>query len=107
MNKLFWIPFATGVFHGVSREQNKPPQWGITNSLLATSALYHTGHRLNEEWNLKPEVSKYNSHSLSRSTVFFGTITGAFIMTGSIFCLGHLLTKKAYPVFEDEYSSRP
>jgi hypothetical protein len=101
MSKLFWIPFATGVFHGVSKEQNKAPQWGITNSILATNALYHAGFRFNEEWNLKPEHTKYKPSSLSPGATFFGTIGAAFVMTGSLFCLGHLLTKKAYPVLKD------
>jgi hypothetical protein len=101
MNKLFWIPFSTGVFHGVSREQNKPPQWGITNSLLATTAVYNTGFRLNEEWNLKPGVSKYKPANLTSGGFLFGTLISSFVITGSIFCLGHLLTKKAYPVLKD------
>ncbi len=103
MSKFFWIPFATGIFHSVSREQNKSPQWGITNSILTTNALFHAGFRFNEEWNLKQDLMKFNSQS-SSPRFFFGTIGAAFVVTGANFCLGHLLTKKAYPVLKDKFN---
>ena len=102
MSKLFWIPFATGVFHGIAQGQKKEPEWGITNSILGINALYQAGFRFNEEWNLKPEHTKYKPHTLAPHSFFFGTIGSAFIVTGSIFCIGHLLTKKAYPLFKDD-----
>ena len=101
MSKLFWIPFATGIFHGVAKEQNKPPQWGITSSILVTNALYSTAIRLVEEYTIKPDVSKYVANPMKPYVFLSGTFGASLVFAGSFFCVGHLVTKKAYPVLKD------
>ena len=102
MKPLFLIPFATGVFHTLAIKDKKEKQWGTTMSILGTCSTYLTLAGLREEYFQKPEFQKMIPSKVS-APVFIGTsFFASAIHTGTFFCLGHLLTKKAYPQFVDE-----
>jgi hypothetical protein len=106
MNSLFWIPFTTGVLHTLALKDKKDKQWGTTLSILGTTSMYTTLTSIRNEYFLKPEHQKMIPSKLS-APAFVGTsLFFSRIHSGEFFCLGHLVSKKAYPVFEDEYSSR-
>lgn len=102
MKSLFIIPFTTGIFHSIAIKEKKQKQWGTTLSILGTTSLYLAAAAIREEFLLKPEHQKMFPTTLSPPRYITGSIFVASIHTGAYFCLGHLLTKKAYPVFQDE-----
>lgn len=99
---LFTIPFATGVFHALNIKHKKEKQWGLTNSILGTTALYQVLTACRDEYFLKPEHQKMIPSKVSAPVFLATSFAAAVIHSGTFFCLGHLLTKKAYPVFQDE-----
>lgn len=99
---LFTIPFATGVFHALNTKNKKEKQWGLTNSIVGTTAAYSTLAAIREEYFLKPEHQKMIQSKLSPPAYIMSTFLVACVHSGAYFCLGNLLTKKAYPVFQDE-----
>ena len=101
MTTLFWIPFATGVFHSISKEQEKEKQWATTLSILGTTSLYSTLLSIREEYFLKPEHQKMIPSKLRLPGYIASSLFVSTVHTGAYFCLGHLLTKKAYPVLKE------
>jgi hypothetical protein len=102
MATLFWIPFATGVFHQIGIQQKKEKQWSTTVSILGTMSVYSVLAGVREEYFLKPEFQKVIPSKLSVPGFLVTSFLAAGIHTGAFFCVGHLLTKKAYPVLQDE-----
>lgn len=102
MSTLFWIPFATGVFHQMGIQQKKEKQWSTTISILGTTSVYSVLGGIREEYILKPEFQKTIPSKLSVPAFVAMSFGFSAIHHGAFFCIGHLLTKKAYPVFEDK-----
>lgn len=102
MSTLFWIPFTTGIFHQIGIQQKKEKQWSTVYSILGTTSVYSVLAGIREEYFLKPEFQKVIPSKLSVPAFFTISVLGATIHHGAFFCLGHLLTKKAYPVFQEE-----
>ena len=72
-----------------------PPPWGLPISILTTTTVMHMLRGVPKEVTLN-DVKKVP-----------GNFVVAGIMQGSIFCLGHLFIKMAYPVFNDEETRLP
>lgn len=107
MNNLFWIPFTTGVLHTLALKDKKEKQWGTTVSILGTTSVYSTMASIREEYFLRSEHQKLIPTKVSVPAYVGIALFSSVLHSGAFFCLGHLVSKKAYPVFEDEYSSRP
>jgi hypothetical protein len=102
MTALFWIPFATGVLHQMGIQQKKEKQWSTTISILGTTSVYTTLTSIRNEYFLKPEFQKTIPSKVSVPAFLAMSFTISAIHHGAFFCIGHLLTKKAYPAFEDK-----
>ena len=102
MKPLFVIPFATGIFHSIAIKNKKEKQWDTTMAILGTISMYSTLKSVREEYFLKPEHQKIVPSKVSVPTFLVTSFFVASVHSGAFFCLGHLLTKKAYPVFADE-----
>lgn len=100
MSKLFWIPFSTGIFHSLAIKNKQEKQWPTTLSILGTSSLYLTSTSYYNEYLLKPEHQKMIPSKLTVPGFLASSFLAASLHTGAFFCLGHLLAKKAYPVFQ-------
>jgi hypothetical protein len=101
MKPIFWIPFTTGIFHSLAIHQKKDKQWGTTLSILGTTSLYQAIISIREDVFVKPEFQKIIPSKLSAPGLVATSIIVSGIYTGSFFCLGHLVTKKAYPVLQN------
>jgi hypothetical protein len=101
MKNLFWIPFTTGVFHTLAVKDKKERQWGTTLSILGTTTAYSVLAGIREEYFLKPEFQKVIPSKLSVPAFVTMSLFFSGVHSGAFFCLGHLLSKKAYPAFED------
>ena len=95
MSLLFWLPFVTGSISTVRKEMNKPISYGVPLSILSTTTV------LSVLKAFPKEVTVSDIRKLP------GTTVAAMIFQGGFFCVGHLLTKMAYPVFQDEESRLP
>lgn len=102
MKPLFLIPFATGVFHSIAIKEKKEKQWGTTLSILGTSSAYLAASAFRDEYVIKPEHKTVIPTRLSVPGFLAFSLFASCLHTGAFFCMGHLLTKKAYPVFMDE-----
>jgi hypothetical protein len=93
MSRIFWLSFGMGSIYSLRKEQKKPLSWGLPTAFMGTVAVLATFKLLGDE---KGIVHPQDLRNLPK------TFVGASIGTGTMFCLGHLLTKMAYPVFHDE-----
>jgi hypothetical protein len=98
MSLLFALPFSTGSVYSMRKEMKKPLTWGLPTSFLATTSVLGMFRLLaQEEMPLTvPSVKKIP-----------GMFLGSVIANGTFFCLGHLFTKMAYPVFKEEETRLP
>jgi hypothetical protein len=92
MSILFWVPFGVGTVYSLRKELNKPTPWGLPVSALTTATVIHT---LTFYKNIET-IPVGHMKSIPK------TFVAAAILQGSFFCLGHLFTKMAYPVFKEE-----
>jgi hypothetical protein len=99
MSLLFWVPFGVGSVSSLRKEMNKPVGYGLPLSILSTTTL------LSVVKALPKEVTVSDIKKLPGMTV------AGMMFQGGFFCVGHLLTKMAYPVFHDDvpmkYHSKP
>jgi hypothetical protein len=100
MSTFFWIPFATGSFHTLAIVSKKEKQWGTTVSILGTTSMYTTLTSIRDEYFLKPEHQKMIPSKLSVPAFIGTSLFFSLIHSGAFFCMGHLLTKKAYPLVQ-------
>jgi hypothetical protein len=91
MSLLFWLPFGTGSLYSIRKEMKNPVGWGLPISVLTTTSILHTFKA----------VANENEFSVKQLKQLPGNFVAATIFQGSIFCLGHLFTKMAYPVLKD------
>lgn len=70
----------------------KPIPWGLPISFLATTSTIGVFRSLHEDMPL-------TAVSVRKMP---GMFLGSVIANGAFFCLGHLFTKMAYPVFSDD-----
>ena len=93
MSLVFWLSFGAGSVYSLRKELNKPLGFGLPlaymTSVIFLGALRSLGDK---EGIVHPE-------ELRR---FPKTLGASGIATGTFFCLGHLITKMAYPVFTDD-----
>ena len=99
---LFSVPFATGIFHTLAIKNKKEKKWGITNSILGLNSFYFVLKSIREEYSMKPEHQKLIPSKLPVPLFIGLSFLGGVIHSGTFFCMGHLVAKKAYPVFQDE-----
>lgn len=99
---LFWIPFTTGVFHTLATKEKKNPQWAITNSILGITSYFSMLASAREEYFLKPEHKKLISSKSPVPIFLASSFVVSAMHAGTFFCLGHLVSKKAYPVFQSD-----
>jgi hypothetical protein len=97
MSVLFWAPFGVGTVYSLRKELKKPVAWGLPVSALTTTTVLHT---LTFYKNIET-IPVGHMKSIPK------TFAAAAIVQGSIFCLGHLITKMAYPVFQDDDAPLP
>lgn len=74
---------------------NKPISYGVPLSILSTTTV------------LSVVKTFPNEVKVSDIRKLPGTTVAAMIFQGGFFCVGHLLTKMAYPVFQDEETRVP
>ena len=92
MSLLFFLPFGVGSVYSIRKEMKKPLPWGLPISFLTTTSTIGVFHSLHEELPL-------TSVSVRKMPAIF---LGNAVANGAFFCLGHLFTKMAYPVFIHE-----
>jgi hypothetical protein len=92
MSLLFLLPFGTGSIYSLRKERNKPVGWHLPASILTTTTFLHSFKAI-------PRENEFTVKYLKQMP---GNIVAATIIQGSFFCLGHLFTKMAYPIIQDE-----
>ena len=93
MSLVFWLSFGAGSVYSLRKELNKPLGFGLPTAYMTSVTLLSSLRALGDkEGIIHPE-------ELRR---FPKTLVASVIATGTFFCLGHLFTKMAYPVFTDD-----
>jgi hypothetical protein len=90
MSLLFFLPFGVGSLYSIRKEMKQPLGWGLPASFLTTTSTIGMFKSLHEEIPM-------TSTSVKKIP---GMFLGSVIVNGAFFCLGHLFTKMAYPVFQ-------
>lgn len=90
MKPLFFVPFATGSIYSFRKERKLPPSWGYPASILTTTSVLALFQHLASE-------PYFDGKSVKKMP---GTFAGIYIVHGAFFCLGHLMTKMAYPLLQ-------
>lgn len=93
MSRIFLLAFGAGSVYSLRKESKKPLGWGLPTAFMGTVSVLNTFRVIgNKEGIVHP-------HDIKQiPKIFIGSVIG----TGTIFCLGHLFTKMAYPVFSYE-----
>ena len=86
------MPFGVGSVYSIRKEMKMPLGWQLPVAFLTTTSILHTIKVAAKE----TEFSVKEVKQMPRNFV------AATIAQGAVFCLGHLFTKMAYPVFQDE-----
>lgn len=97
MSVLFWLPFGAGSIYSLRKELKNPLPWGLPTAFMGTVSAISTIRLLaDKEGIIHPQDIRN----------FPKTFVAATVGTGTLFCLGHLFTKMAYPVFQDDTPMR-
>ena len=92
MSLLLLFPFGVGSVYSIRKEMKNPTGWVLPTSFLTTTSILQAFK----------VAAKENDFSVKELKQMPRNFVAAAIFQGSIFCLGHLFTKMAYPVFQEK-----